>query len=176
MATTVTQFIAPALQARKNLDLRSGDVVRVYVKIQEKGKTRNQIFEGLVLACKHGGETGGTFTVRKVSNGIGVERIFPLYSPAIDKIEIIRRSRVRQSKLYYIREKVARDIRRKMRNFVEFFASSADLQIPAEEMMEAVPDEEAPTVETPAAETPAAEEVTTPEVTSEESKEETPTA
>ncbi len=141
MATVVTQFLPKAVQARKDLDLRPGDVVRVYVKIQEKGKTRNQIFEGLVLACKHGAESGGSFTVRKVSNGIGVERVFPLYSPMIDKIEVIRRSRVRQAKLYYVRDKVARDIRRKMRNFIEFFSSSNDLAIPAEEMMAETVDE-----------------------------------
>jgi len=101
---------------RKKLDIRSGDTVRVHQKIQEKGKTRIQIFEGLVLAVKHGKESGGTFTVRKMASGVGVEKIFPIYSPVIDKIEVVKRSKVRRSKLYYIREKVAREIRRKMRN------------------------------------------------------------
>jgi large subunit ribosomal protein L19 len=100
---------------RQNIDIRPGDTVRVWQKIQEKGKTRLQAFEGLVLARKHGAEAGATFTVRRVSNGVGVEKIFPLYSPMIDKIEIVKRSKVRRSKLYYIREKVAREIRKQMR-------------------------------------------------------------
>ena len=104
------------VEQRRKLDIRSGDTVRVHQKIQEKGKTRIQLFEGLVLAVKHGKESGGTFTVRKMASGVGVEKIFPLYSPIIDKIEIVKRSKVRRAKLYYIREKVAREIRRKMRN------------------------------------------------------------
>ncbi len=103
------------MEDRKNLGLKSGDTVRVHQKIQDKGKTRLQVFEGLVLARKHGDEPGATFTVRKVVDGIGVEKIFPLYSPLIDKIEILRRSKVRRAKLYYIREKVAREIKRQMR-------------------------------------------------------------
>ena len=100
---------------RKKLGIKAGDTVRVWVKIEEKGKTRTQAFEGLVLARKHGNEAGATLTVRKVASGVGVERIFPLYSPMIDKIEIVKRARVRRSKLYFIREKVAREIRRQMR-------------------------------------------------------------
>jgi len=100
---------------REKLDIRSGDTVRVALRIQEKGKTRLQSFEGLVIARKHGREAGGTFTVRKVASGVGVERIFPLYSPSIDKIEIIRRAKARRAKLYFIREKVAREISKKMR-------------------------------------------------------------
>ncbi len=103
------------MEDRKNLGIKAGDTVRVHQKIQDKGKTRIQIFEGLVLARKHGDEAGATFTVRKVVDGIGVEKIFPLYSPLIDKIEIVRRSTVRRAKLYYIREKVAREIKRQMR-------------------------------------------------------------
>ena len=82
---------------------------------EEKGKYRLQGFEGLVLARKHGTEAGATFTVRKVSSGVGVEKIFPLYSPMIDKVEIIKRARVRRAKLYYIRDKVAREARRQLR-------------------------------------------------------------
>ncbi|MEY2665541.1 MAG: hypothetical protein RLZZ480_646 [Candidatus Parcubacteria bacterium] len=100
---------------RKELGLRAGDTVRVHQKIQDKGKTRIQVFEGLVLARKHGDEPGATFTVRKVSGGIGVEKIYPLYSPMIDKIEIVKRAKVRRAKLYYIREKVAREVKRQMR-------------------------------------------------------------
>lgn len=132
--TNNTQFIPKAIASRKDLDIRTGDTVKVSLKIEEKGKTRVQLFEGLVIARKHGAEAGGTFTVRKISHGVGVERVFPLYSPSIEKIEVVRRTSVRRSKLYFIREKVTRDIRRKMRNFVGFFASSADL-VPSEEMM-----------------------------------------
>lgn len=134
---TSNQFVDRNVANRKDLDIRTGDTVRVSVKIEEKGKTRIQMFEGLVIARKHGTEAGGTFTVRKISHGVGVERIFPLYSPSIEKIEVIRRTSTRRSKLYFIREKVTRDIRKKMRNFVDFFASSADLAKP-EEMMEEV--------------------------------------
>ena len=114
------------IENRKNLDLKAGDTVRVHQKIEDKGKTRVQVFEGLVLARKHGTEPGATFTVRKVVDGIGVEKIFPLYSPLIDKIEIIRRSTVRRAKLYYIREKVAREIKRQMRRMRIMDTSTAE--------------------------------------------------
>lgn len=107
------------IEARKKLDFKSGDTVRVWSKIKdEKGKFRVQAFEGMVLARKHGTEIGATFTVRKVASGVGVERIFPIYSPMIDKIEVIKRSRARRSKLYYVRTKAVKDIRRKMRSAV----------------------------------------------------------
>jgi large subunit ribosomal protein L19 len=103
-------------ETRSKLDLRSGDNVRVWQKIQEKGKTRLQAFDGLVLARKHGNEAGATFTVRRVASGVGVEKTFPLYSPMIDNIEITKRSKVRRAKLYHIRDKAAKEIRRQMRN------------------------------------------------------------
>ncbi|HEU5114154.1 MAG TPA: 50S ribosomal protein L19 [Candidatus Paceibacterota bacterium] len=110
-------IISPVdMAARVKLGLRSGDTVRVWQKIKEGDKTRLQAFEGLILSRKHGDEAGGTFTVRKVVDGVGVERIFPLYSPMIDEIEIVRRSKVRRSKLYFVREKAAKAIRRRMRN------------------------------------------------------------
>lgn len=104
---------------RVKLGIRSGDTVKVWVKIKEGDKTRLQAFDGLVLARKHGSEPGATFIVRKVMDGVGVERTFPIYSPAIDKIEIIRRAKVRRAKLYYIREKAAKEIRRSMRNIMK---------------------------------------------------------
>ena len=103
------------MPARKTLGLRSGDTVRVWQKINEGDRSRLQAFEGLILSRKHGDEPGATFTVRKVVDGVGVERIFPLYSPLIDEIEIVRRSKVRRSKLYFIREKATKEIRRQMR-------------------------------------------------------------
>ena len=104
---------------RKALDIRSGDTIRVWQKIVEKGKTRLQAFEGLVIAVKHGKEAGATFTVRRVASGVGVEKIFPLYSPMIDSIETIKRSKVRRAKLYHIRDKAAKEIRRQMRNVMD---------------------------------------------------------
>ena len=104
------------MEARKKLGLRSGDTVRVWQKIKEGDKTRLQAFEGLILSRKHGDEAGAMFTVRKTVDNVGVERIFPLYSPTIDEIEIVRRSKVRRSKLYFVREKAAKAIRRQMRN------------------------------------------------------------
>lgn len=95
---------------------------------------RKQAFEGLVLAVKHGTEPGATFTVRKVSSGIGVEKIFPLYSPMIDSVEVLRRTRTRRAKLYFIREKAARDQKRAMRRqmAVEPRAIASD-EAPADE-------------------------------------------
>ena len=103
------------MEERKKIDIKPGDTVRVALKIKEKDKVRLQDYEGLVIAVKHGKEAGGTFTVRKVASGVGVERIFPLYSPVIDTIEIKKRARVRRAKLYFIHEKAAREISRKMR-------------------------------------------------------------
>jgi len=100
---------------RKNLDLRTGDTVKVHQKIQEKNKTRIQIFEGMILARKHGTEAGATLTVRRSANGYGVEKIFPLYSPMIDKIELVKRSKVRRAKLYYIRDKAVKEINKRLK-------------------------------------------------------------
>ena len=111
------------MEARKALGLRAGDTVSVVQKVVEKGtgkegkdKTRLQTFEGLILAVKHGSEPGSTFTVRRVIDGVGVERIFTLYSPLIDSIDILRRARVRRAKLYHVRDKAAKEIRRQMKH------------------------------------------------------------
>lgn len=96
-------------------EIHSGDTVKVQQKIKEGDKERLSAFEGLVIACKHGKGISGTFTVRKVVDGIGVERIFPLHSPVIAKVEVLRRSKVRRAKLYYIRDKAAREVRKKMK-------------------------------------------------------------
>ncbi len=83
-------------------DFRAGDTVRVHVRVVEGNKERIQIFQGVVIARKGGG-TRETFMVRKMSNSIGVERTFPLHSPVIDRIEVMRRGKVRRAKLYYLR-------------------------------------------------------------------------
>lgn len=126
---------------RKNLDIRSGDTIRVWQKIVEKGKTRLQAFEGLVIAVKHGKEAGATFTVRKVASGVGVEKIFPLYSPMIDSIETLKRSKVRRAKLYHIRDKAAKEIRRQMRNIKALpdnVATEDEVTVEAPEVVEEV--------------------------------------
>jgi large subunit ribosomal protein L19 len=89
---------------------RSGDTVKVHVKIREGEKERIQVFEGVVIRY-HKGLLSATFTVRKVSYGVGVERIFPLHSPQIDKVEVLRRGRVRRSRLYYLRQRLGKAAR-----------------------------------------------------------------
>lgn len=133
------------MEERRSIGLRAGDTVRVHQKIVDpKGKSRIQIFEGLVLSRKHGDEPGATFTVRKVSSGIGVEKIFPLYSPNIDKLEIIKRAKVRRAKLYYIREKVAREVKRSMRRMNQVsIATESGAEAAAREAAEAKAAEEA---------------------------------
>ncbi|PJE59454.1 MAG: 50S ribosomal protein L19, partial [Candidatus Portnoybacteria bacterium CG10_big_fil_rev_8_21_14_0_10_43_39] len=101
-------------QERKDIpEIRTGYAVRVHQKIKEGDKQRIQIFEGLVIARKHGQGINSTITVRKVSGGFGVERIFPVHSPVIEKIEVVRKHKVRRAKLYYIREKSAKEARLK---------------------------------------------------------------
>src|ERR1035437_3958822 len=111
------KFSPVDIEERKKLNFKAGDTISVSSKIlDEKGKSRFQAFEGIVLARKHGKEAGATFTVRKVASGVGVERIFPLYSPMIGKIEITKKAHARRSKLYYIRTKAVKDVRKKMRS------------------------------------------------------------
>ena len=84
-------------------DVKPGDSVKVHQKIKEKDKERIQVFEGLIIARKHGKGMSSTITVRKVISGIGVEKIFPLHSPIIKKIEVVKRDKARRAKLYYLR-------------------------------------------------------------------------
>ena len=116
MEITKKEFTPVTQNDRKNLDFKAGDTVRVWNKILEKGKVRLQAFEGLVLSRKHGTESGATFTIRKVASGVGVERIFPLYSPNIDKIEILRKSKTRRNKLYYIRTKAVKEVKKRLKS------------------------------------------------------------
>jgi large subunit ribosomal protein L19 len=133
------------MKARQAMDIRPGDTIRVWQKIEEKGKTRLQAFEGLVLARKHGKEAGGTFTVRRVASGVGVEKVYPLYSPMIDSVEILKRAAVRRAKLYFIRDKVAREARRLLRrSYVMRAENSAtpveDVPVVADEEVIAAPE------------------------------------
>ncbi|HAR34870.1 MAG TPA: 50S ribosomal protein L19 [Desulfobacter sp.] len=97
-------------------DFDSGDTVKVHVKIREGEKERVQIFEGVVIK-KTGGLSSARFTVRKISGGVGVERIFPLHSPGLDKVELVTRGRVRRSKLYYLRNLRGKAARIKEKRF-----------------------------------------------------------
>ncbi len=105
------------IAAVKRAQLRSklpafnpGDTVRVHLKVVEGGRERIQAFEGVVIARKHGG-LRETFTVRRISHGVGVERIFLLNSPRIERLDVVRKGRVRQAKLYYLRGKIGREAR-----------------------------------------------------------------
>jgi large subunit ribosomal protein L19 len=95
-------------------DFRSGDTVRVHVRVVEAGRERVQVFEGVVIA-RDGSGIKSTFTVRKISFGVGVERVFPLHAPIIHKIEVIRHGKVRRGKLYYLRDRVGKAARIKER-------------------------------------------------------------
>lgn len=150
------------VEGRAKLGLRAGDTVRVTQNIVElkkgrgtdkKEKTiknaRKQVFEGLVLSTKHGREAGGMFTVRATLSGVGVEKTFPLYSPVIDSIEIVKRSKVRRAKLYFIREKAAKAVRRQLRN-ARMMNMKSDETLAAEE---AAPEADVAAVEPAAEET-----------------------
>jgi len=90
---------------KQNLpDIKAGDTVRVYQKYKDKDKDKIQMFEGLVICRKHGNETGAAITVRKIASGVGVEKIFPIHSPIIDKIEVVKSGKTRRAKIYYIRK------------------------------------------------------------------------
>ena len=123
---TVTNIkLSPVdMDGRRKLDLKAGDTILVWSKIPDEKATkkgealkyRSQAFEGIVLARKHGTEIGGTFTVRKVASSVGVERIFPIFSPMIDKIEVVKKAKAGRSKLYYVRTKAVKDVRKKLRS------------------------------------------------------------
>lgn len=100
-----------ASQLRNDIpDFRAGDTVRVNALIVEGSRERVQVFEGVVIK-RHGAGISATYTVRKISNGVGVERTFPLHSPRVEKIEVIRHGRVRRAKLYYLRERTGKGAR-----------------------------------------------------------------
>ena len=106
------------IQLKKDIpDIRPGDTVCVYQKIKEGDKERIQPFEGVVLAKKHGKGISATITVRKVVSGIGIEKTFPIHSPLIEKIEILKRSKVRRAKLYYLRKAKGRKAKLKRIEF-----------------------------------------------------------
>lgn len=138
-----------ASSLRKSIpDFRVGDIVRVHQRIREGGKERIQVFEGMVIAKKHGAKINGTFTVRRMASGVGVERIYPIHSPAIAKIERLRSSKVRRAKLYFLRELFGKKAKLKGWEAYASWEDSADEPV-------------APTVETDTVEEATTEEIAT---------------
>ena len=120
MVTLLEKFNKEQL---KNLpELKPGDTIKVHQKIKEGDKERIQIFEGIIIAKKHGKGASATMTVRKVVDGVGVERIFPINSPAIDKVEVLRHGKVRRAKLYYLRTAKGKKSKLKRKDFAAAIA------------------------------------------------------
>ena len=111
----LSTFQASQNATNKFEGVRIGWPIRINQRIQEGSKTRVQAFEGTVIAQKHGTEAGGTITVRKVADGFGVEKVFPVYLPSIESVKVIKKTKVRRAKLYYLRGKTSKEIRRKVK-------------------------------------------------------------
>lgn len=176
MTTLLETFNKANIQ--KLPDIKPGDTVRVHQKIKEGDKQRIQVFEGIVLAKKHGKGVNATITVRKVTKGVGVERIYPIHSTMIDKIEITKRSKVRRAKLYYLRDAKGRKARLKAKELGIEIIEEKPLEVEEEkienkeEVSEEKEDKETPKAEeSEKKETPKAEEK---EVEKEPKKEEAP--
>jgi large subunit ribosomal protein L19 len=146
MSSKIQEFAKKYL-TKNAPDIRPGDVVKIHQKIQEKKGQRIQIFEGIVLAKKHGIGVSATITVRKVVDGVGVEKIYPLHSPNIAKIEVVKRSKVRRAKLYFLRGASGRKSRLKRKEFEGFtFEEQPEVIEETEEVVEETT-EETPVVE-----------------------------
>ncbi|MEK7562178.1 MAG: 50S ribosomal protein L19 [Patescibacteria group bacterium] len=132
------------LQITKMPDIKPGDAIKVHQKIKEGAKERIQIFEGIVIARKHGKGISATITVRKVVDGVGVERVFPIYSPAIAKIEVVKRAKVRRAKLYYLRTAKGKKARLKKKEFATAIAepdqNPSDIETGEEPTEQTVPE------------------------------------
>ncbi|OGO07100.1 MAG: 50S ribosomal protein L19 [Chloroflexi bacterium RBG_13_57_8] len=142
----VSSLVAPKKNTRIP-DIAPGDTVRVSVKIVEGGKERIQVFQGVVLRIKHGGN-GASFTVRHVAFGVGVERTFPFNSPLVEKVEIVRQGKVRRSRLYYLRGLSGKEARRKIKRVERKVREQVGEELlaapPEEEVVEPVPAEVKP--------------------------------
>lgn len=128
-------------QLKELPDIKPGATIKVHQKIKEGDKERIQIFEGIVIARKHGQGINSTITVRKVVDGVGVERVFPVHSPAIAKIEVVRTGKTRRSKLYYLRTAKGKKARLKNKEFASAIAEEpaqeSAVETPAETPTEA---------------------------------------
>ncbi|OGI29454.1 MAG: 50S ribosomal protein L19 [Candidatus Moranbacteria bacterium RIFOXYA12_FULL_44_15] len=107
-------------------DLQAGDVVKIYMRIKEGEKERTQMFEGLIIAISARQSSSPKITVRKVSHGVGVELILPVYSPNIEKIELVKRAKVRRAKLYYVRSLTAKQSRMKYKDIKDYTQKDAE--------------------------------------------------
>ena len=125
-------------QLKKLPEIKPGDTIKVHQKIKEGDKDRIQIYEGIVIAIKHGKGVSSTMTVRKVVEGIGVERIFPIHSNMISKIEILRRGKVRRAKLYYLRTAQGKKSKLKRKDFAAAIVEepAKEIEVKAEEKTE----------------------------------------
>ena len=142
MTTLLEQFNKEQLKSLP--DIRPGDTIKVHQKIKEGDKERIQIFEGVIIAKKHGKGISATMTVRKVVDGIGVERVFPIHSPSIAKIEIVKHSKVRRAKLYYLRTAKGKKAKLKRKDFAAAIAPEepAPEETPAETPAENLTEEQ----------------------------------
>lgn len=164
MKSKVIEFNQEQRQSKKLPDLQAGDVVKVHLRIKEGGKERIQVFKGIIISMKGKQSSSPTITVRKVSNGIGVEMIIPILSKNVEKIEMVKRAKVRRAKLYYVRGLTAKQSRMKYKDVSEFIAEEKE-ETPEEE--KTVPEAEAPKKE----ETPIEAKKTEKKETSKEVKE-----
>jgi large subunit ribosomal protein L19 len=148
-------------------ELRAGDVIKVHRRIKEGAKTRTQMFQGMVIAVNGGQSSSPTVTVRKVSSGVGVELILPLYSPQIEKIEFVKRTRARRSKIYFVRDKSVKVLSKKLKeiplpaSILAFLNKKEETPVVEEVVEDATPLEEVSVEE--AVETPAAPAEVAPE-------------
>ena len=136
-------------QEKKLPDLRPGDTVKVHQKIKEGDKERIQIFEGVIIAKKHGKGISATITVRKVVDGVGVERVFPIHSTALEKIEVVKHGKVRRAKLYYLRTAKGKKAKLKRKDFAIAIAEEPAKQATEEPATEAATAETTKTEESP---------------------------
>ena len=141
MATKTEKFMT--MQIRKDLpQIRPGDTVKIHQIIKEGDKERIQVFEGLVIARKHGKGISSTITVRKVVQGVGVERVFPIHSPSISKIEVVKSGKVRRAKLYYLRHAKGKKARLKNKEYSSAISDEEETEETQEESQEEVKENE----------------------------------
>lgn len=127
MITLLQQFDKD--QTKTLPDLRPGDTIKVHQKIKEGNKERIQIFEGIIIAKKHGNGISGTITVRKIVDGVGVERVYPIHSPSIEKIEVVAHAKVRRAKLYYLKEAKGKKGKLKRKDFAAAIAPDEPVEV-----------------------------------------------
>jgi large subunit ribosomal protein L19 len=134
--TKVTSYSATKNPAQRWDNLQVGMTVKVFQKLREGEKGKSQMFEGIIIARKHGSEPGATITVRRTAGGFGVEKVYPLRLPSIEKIEVVKTGRTRRSKMYYLRDKTAKEIRKKTRSELAYLktleASPGAVEAPTE--------------------------------------------